>query len=186
VVPVSLSPRFQRTSQAILDAAAHVLAGESEASLDDVAQAADVGRATLFRHFPSREALLAALHEEAIEEIGRRFVDAGLDGVAPEQALERIVRAVLVVGDRYSVLMLKPRGSQHPRVEEVVRGPIREVLRHGSAEGTLRADVSPDALLVLLGGALQAGIRLRSEGLASLEDAVALITSFALRGMRAG
>jgi AcrR family transcriptional regulator len=182
---VSLSPRYQRTSQAILDAAAHVLAGESEASLDDVAQAADVGRATLFRHFPSREALLAALHEEAIEEIGRRFVECGLVGATPEVALQRIVRAVLVVGDRYSVLMLRPQAPEHPRVEEVVRTPIRDVLERGIAAGTIRADVPLDVLLVLFGGALAAGIRLVSERRASLEDAVELTTAFALRGLAA-
>jgi TetR/AcrR family transcriptional regulator, mexCD-oprJ operon repressor len=181
---VSLSPRYQRTSQAILEAAARVLADEAEASLDDVAQAGDVGRATLFRHFPSREALVAALHEEAIEEIGRRFVDASLEGALPEVALQRIVRAVLVVGDRYRVLMLKPRTPEHPRVEEVVRSPIHDVLERGIAAGTIRSDVPLDVLLVLFGGALAAGIRLISEGLASLEDAVELTAAFALKGLR--
>ncbi len=66
-----------------------------------------------------------------------------------------------------------------------MRGPIRAVLERGLADGTLRAGVSLDALLVLFGGALAAGIRLRSERRASLEDAVELTTTFALRGLGA-
>lgn len=164
-----------------------MLAEDADASLDDVARAADVGRATLYRHFPSREALLVALRDEAVEEIGRRFADASLDRVPVAEALERIVRATLVVGDRYSVVAReKPERLEHHRVEELMRAPIRAVFARGVAEGTIRADVPLDTLLALFGSALGAGVRLVSERSETLEDATAYVTACALDGLRAG
>src|SRR5262245_26610502 len=93
-----------RTASAILDAAAHALAERTDASMADVASAAGVGRATLYRYYPSREALLDALAAEALADAGARLADAGLDRVPVPEAIERIVRALVAVGDRYVVL----------------------------------------------------------------------------------
>jgi TetR/AcrR family transcriptional repressor of mexCD-oprJ operon len=179
------APSKRRTSQAILQAAARVLADAPDASLDDVAQAADIGRATLYRHFPSRQALLTALHDEAVEEVGRRLADAALDRVPVDQALERIVRAVLVIGDRYAVVMReKVERLESARVEELVRMPIRAVLERGVREGVFRDDIPVETLHALFGSLLTGGVRLVSEQPSSLEDATAHVTAVALAGLR--
>jgi AcrR family transcriptional regulator len=177
------SPRHRRTSSAILEAAAHVFAEDADASVDDVAQAADVGRATLYRHFPSREALLAALRAEAIDEVGRRFADASLDRVSVAEALERITRAVVVVGDRYRVLMHDDRDTtEDARVDDVIRGPIRAVIERGRREGSIRTDVPAETLLRLFGGLLAAGVRLVSERHETTDDATASVTALVVDG----
>src|SRR2546426_519468 len=57
-------PRYDRTAAAILDAAAHALSEHgSNANMADVAGAAGVSRATLYRYYPDREALLDVLLE---------------------------------------------------------------------------------------------------------------------------
>src|SRR6266702_3724628 len=62
-------PRYDRTTAAILDAAAHALAEHgSRANMADVAAAAGVSRATLYRYYRDREALLAALASSAVEQ----------------------------------------------------------------------------------------------------------------------
>ena len=61
------APRFDRTAAAILDAAAHVFSEQgTAANLADVAAAAGVSRATLYRYYPNREALLKALGAHAL------------------------------------------------------------------------------------------------------------------------
>ena len=87
------------TSGAILETAAQLLA-QHDASMGEIAAAAGVGRATLYRHYPTREALLTALAEQAVEEVATRIADAGLDRVSVPEALERLARAVVSVGDR--------------------------------------------------------------------------------------
>ena len=94
-----------RTPAAILEAAARLLAEDGDASMADLAGAAGVGRATLYRYYPSREALLGALTAEALDELAGRLADAGLETAGVEEAIGRIVRAVLTVGDRYAVLV---------------------------------------------------------------------------------
>jgi AcrR family transcriptional regulator len=183
---VTGTARQRRTSEAILEAAAHVLAADADASLDDVAHAADVGRATLYRHFPSREALLAALHAEAVEEMGRRLAEAGLDRVTVPEALERIVRAALIVGDRYRVLRQeRRRPDDRARIEEVLGRPILAVFRRGRESGALRPDVPEEILLALFGGLLEQGAELVSSGSASVDDTTGWVSALLLDGIRA-
>src|SRR5438128_1771935 len=99
-------PRHDRTAAAILDAAAHALSEHgSRANMADLAAAAGVSRATLYRYFPDREALLNALASHALADASARLADAGLERAPVEQALERIVRALTAVGDHYAVLV---------------------------------------------------------------------------------
>ena len=62
-----------RNRDAILEAAIGVLAAQPEAGVAEVAAAAGVGRATVYRHFASREELIDALRLHAGEEARRRF-----------------------------------------------------------------------------------------------------------------
>jgi AcrR family transcriptional regulator len=71
--------RFDRTASAILDAAAHVFSDQgTAANLAEIAAAAGVSRATLYRYYPNREALLRALGAHALNELASRLNDAGL------------------------------------------------------------------------------------------------------------
>src|SRR3989442_15356333 len=88
-------PRYDRTAAAILDGAAHALSEHgSSANMTNVAAAAGVSRATLYRYFPDREALLDALASHALAEAAARLADAGLEHAPVEEAIERIVRAL--------------------------------------------------------------------------------------------
>ncbi len=75
----------------LLDVAVSTLAANPAASMQDIADAAGMSRATLHRRFPSREALLAAIADWALREV-RQFTDAiTLDGVTGRRALERLL-----------------------------------------------------------------------------------------------
>ena len=56
-----LTPLVLRRREAVLDAVQPLLAAEGvDVTMDQLAAAADIGRRTLFRYFPSKEALVAA------------------------------------------------------------------------------------------------------------------------------
>jgi AcrR family transcriptional regulator len=89
----------------------------------DVAAASGVSRATLYRYYPSREALLEALAAQALTDAGSRIADAGLDRCPVPEAIERIVRALLAVGDRYAVLLSEQVDPDPAEAERVVGTP---------------------------------------------------------------
>lgn len=178
------SPRFDRTSAAILDAAARVFADEgASANLAAVATAAGISRATLYRYYKNREALLQALVVDAIDEAARRLADAGLERAPVEDAIERILRAFVTVGDRYAVLV-----SDLPWYEKAdksqLQTPVRAVLTRGIEEGVIRNDLSAEVLNELLGGAALSAIKLTQHQQLGVEEASAAAASLFLDGAR--
>src|SRR5215212_6015380 len=103
--PERQHPLQARVATAIVDAAASALAQRGEqASMADVAAAAGVARATVYRYFPTREALLQRLATVALRDAGARLAEAELDAVESEEGVSRAARALLEVGDYFTVL----------------------------------------------------------------------------------
>lgn len=94
-----------RNRGAILDAAVDVLAADPSASLAEVARRAGLGRATLYRHFPSREALRDAIRAEALERAGVALAEAGLDDLPPREGVRRAAEVLVPLGMRFRVLL---------------------------------------------------------------------------------
>jgi AcrR family transcriptional regulator len=179
--------RSDRTASAILDAAAHVLSeqGSSNSSMADVAEAAGVSRATLYRYFPDREALLHALAAQALADAAARLADAGLDRAPVEEAIERIVRAIVAVGDRYEVIVREQVKFDPADAKRLLGEPMRAVFARGIESGVIRQDIPADVLLELFGGALMAAIKLMQRGELGLEEASAVTAAVFLDGARA-
>lgn len=84
---------------AILEAAARVFErrGFEHATTNEIAAVAGVGIGSLYQYFPSKEALLTALHEQHVDEV-RTLLDDAFEAASSdtwEGALRRLVRAVL-------------------------------------------------------------------------------------------
>jgi AcrR family transcriptional regulator len=82
-----------RSVQAILGAALDALAGDPDASMAEIARRAGVVRATIYAHFPTREALLDAVMESAVAQVADATAAAEPTRGEPEEALERVLRA---------------------------------------------------------------------------------------------
>jgi AcrR family transcriptional regulator len=65
----------------------------ADASLDDIARRAGVGPGTLYRHFPTRQALLEAVYRDGVEEMCSRAYEL-LDTMPPGEALAAWLRAM--------------------------------------------------------------------------------------------
>lgn len=178
-------PERLKTSAAILETAAHLLA-ERDASMAEIAAAAGVGRATLYRYYPTREALLAAIAAQALQELAERIGDAALEHATVPEGIERLARVLLTVADRYVVLIRERVKPDEDEADRCLGKPLRALFERGARDGTLRADLAPDAQLQLfasiISGALQANLQ-RELG---IERASATLTSFFLDGARPG
>ena len=83
----------QRNRERVLEAAKTVFsAGGPDASLEAVAREAGVGIGTLYRHFPTREALYEAVYRREVEQLSELAEELKSDG-APVEALRRWLRA---------------------------------------------------------------------------------------------
>lgn len=178
-------PRYDRTAAAILDAAAHVISEHgTSTNMADVAAAAGVSRATLYRYYPHREALLEALATQAVTDAGARLAAAGLDRAPVEEAIERILRALIAVGDRYGVLVREQIQADPGEAERLIAAPMRAVFTRGIETGVLRQDIDVDVLLHLFGGAIGAALKLTERQHLGLEEASAITAAVFLNGSR--
>ena len=182
--PASRPALQQRVAAAILDGAAQVFALQGDhASMNDVAEAAEVARATVYRYFPNRDALLDELAQVAVNDVDAGLTSARIDEVSPEEGIARAVRALVDVGDSF-VLLVRERGRSDPeRLERQLSRPVRRCFERGQAAGEIRSDISSARLTESLIGLIISA--LTSTPPLGREDMIATITSLVLDGSRA-
>jgi AcrR family transcriptional regulator len=143
----------RRSVERILDAAVEELS-QGSASMGAVAARAGVARATLYAHFPTREALIEAVTERAIAESIETIRTAEPDRGEPAEALARVLSAAWRALGRYHGLVEittsgLDRASQHA-LHEPVLGLMRPLLERGQKSGAFNADVPTDWLLTVV------------------------------------
>jgi TetR/AcrR family transcriptional repressor of mexCD-oprJ operon len=173
----------ERVAAAILEAAARVLAvGGEQASMNDVAAAAGVARATLYRYFPSRQALLDELARVAADEAGARLASARVEELAAEEGVRRAVRALIEVGDPFTVVARERVRPDPEHFDRQVLEPLRRLFEHAQQAGEIREDIPSawltDALVGLVVSALS------SRPVLGREDTIAVVTALFLDGAR--
>src|SRR5881275_3760555 len=83
----------ERSIEAIVNGALEALANDPDASMAEIARRAGVVRATIYMHFPTREALLDAVMEHAVAQVAEATREADPTRGKPEEALERVLLA---------------------------------------------------------------------------------------------
>jgi AcrR family transcriptional regulator len=156
----------RRNVETIIEAAARVLAERPRASMQQIAEAAGLHRATVHRHFASRDDLLDALRNRtytATLAALERSLDDPADSAG--DALERATQAMLEVGDHYRLYrytaarvpeMQRQRAALAQRMITVIEGAQRE--------GAMRTDLPAAALLTAYSGLLTGVLDRMGEG----------------------
>ncbi|HEX3910128.1 MAG TPA: helix-turn-helix domain-containing protein [Solirubrobacteraceae bacterium] len=135
----------RRNRDAAIDAAVELLARKPDASMLEVADAAELGRTTLYRHFPAREDLLLAIFERIFEEARAITAAALAAGGTPADVLRRVASEIVAIGARYRFLEAHRGLSQ--RVLEQSRNddePLMEWIRDAHARGELAPELTPE------------------------------------------
>ena len=144
----------ERNIASILDAALEALASDPDTSMAEIARRAGVVRATIYMHFPTREALLDAVQEHATTQVADAIREAEPDRGEPEEALERVIRATWKQLSRFhgilalniSRLSAKELRRRHlPMTTQFI-----PLLERGQADGVFRSDVSAEWLIAVV------------------------------------
>jgi AcrR family transcriptional regulator len=148
----------RRNREALLAAAVHAFAAEGpEVTLESIAVAAGVGIGTLYRHFPTREALVEAAYRNELarlcdgaaelltalppDQAVRAWMDRFVDYAVTKRGMAEALRALIAAG-----------GNPFAQTRARLLGALGSLLAAAVSAGTVRADVSPEDLLATLGG----------------------------------
>lgn len=147
-----------RNREKLLSAATEVFsAGGPQASLDTVAREAGVGIGTLYRHFPTREALFEAVYRHEVDhlaELADELVDQGDPVEALRKWLHANVRLVATKKGMIEALQLGAHASSELKAYsfQTLSAAIGRLLARGVEERRMRADVPPEDVLRTLVG----------------------------------
>ncbi|TDC28114.1 TetR/AcrR family transcriptional regulator [Kribbella albertanoniae] len=138
----------------ILEAAREAFTEDGATSMNQVAQRAGVGAGTLYRNFPTREALVLAVYQDEVERI-TGTVPGLLAGGPPLDALRLWTLDLVEAMRRKHGLGDALSPSAHQTITEQTYGPviaaITELFDAGKNDGSIRADADPGDFLQLTG-----------------------------------
>jgi TetR/AcrR family transcriptional repressor of mexCD-oprJ operon len=171
----------QRSFESILDGALDALASDPEASMAEIARRAGVVRATIYMHFPTREALIAAVTRRAVAEVTEAIEAAEPTRGEARDALHRVVAvAWRNLGRFHALVEINTRlASAHlHELHHPVIAVLAPLVERGQRDGTFRADV-PAAwhLSMLLALVHAASTELSSGRIPAAKVESALLTS---------
>lgn len=181
-----ISPRradTRRNNERILAAAGESLARSEQISFNAIAKEAGVGVGTVYRHFPTAEALILAVYQSEVQHLVE-IVPALLEAHPPEVAFQ------VWVTDHLAHYMATKRGlanalraaatdrEVHNRAIEDITVAISVLVQANVEAGTVRPDLDPRAVMRGLSGLLL----LDPNG--DREAQTASLTDLLWRGMR--
>ncbi|MCP9953082.1 TetR/AcrR family transcriptional regulator [Actinomadura madurae] len=175
----------RRSIDAILDAARVVLGERPDASMEEVAARANVTRQTVYAHFPSRDALVAALVETAAAEYSALLDAAGLDTAPPADALAGFLDAGWRFLRRHP-LILDPTLTRVPRPKandphDVVPPRLERLIQRGQQANAFDRSLPASWLAAAVIGLQHAAAAEIADARLTPDEASALCLESALR-----
>jgi AcrR family transcriptional regulator len=158
----SVSPRradTRRNHERILAAALSALTTSGEVSFNAIAKAAEVGVGTVYRHFPTPEALVLAVYQREVQHLVD-VVPTLLETQPPEQAFRTWTGylARYMMTKRGLAKALRAATTSHEELFanafDTMLGAVSTLLAANVAAGSIRADVDPLVVLRALSGLL--------------------------------
>jgi AcrR family transcriptional regulator len=138
-------------------ATARVVVSEqgADASLRDIARRAEVGLGTLYRHFPTRDALLEALLRTSLDKLTQKAAELEASRESDEALASwfrdavAFVRCYNGIVDLMAAAIADPDSALHASCS-AVRSAGARLLLHAQAEGMARADIDGTDLFALM------------------------------------
>ncbi|MEV4382632.1 TetR/AcrR family transcriptional regulator [Streptosporangium sp. NPDC049644] len=145
---VSAGPRrradAERSIARIVSAARKSLSSDPDASVDDIAKAAGVGRMTLYGHFRTRAELVEAALADALRAGEEELSSIDLTGDAREALARLLGSSWSLMAESMALLNAAQKALPAGRVRELHAAPaqrVEELIRRGQGDGVFRTDL---------------------------------------------
>ncbi|MEV8516435.1 TetR/AcrR family transcriptional regulator [Dactylosporangium sp. NPDC051484] len=173
----------RQNAEKIVRAAITCLGRSPEASMNDIAKEAGVGRVTLYGHFPSREALVEAALVRLLTEGDKVLEAVDLTGDPRDGLWALMESSWLLIAQAASVQQaaqtVPPPGQvRQPHAKPEQR--VHDLIRRGQAEGVFRTDIPADLLARVLHHILLGAATDVAAGRLDTTDAPHLVAEMAL------
>ena len=168
--------------------------GYDATSIGDLARELGVTKSAIYHHVPSKEALLAAALDEALDGL-TRAIDAAVDESDGASAYERLRNAVRqsveILGDHLPAvtLLLRVRGNSEVELaalerRRVIDDKLAGLVRAAAEEGSLRDDIAPELISRLLFGMVNSLVEwYRPDGQVPVREISGAVTDLAFEGL---
>lgn len=177
--------RQKRTREKVLNLAMHVLAKNPKASLNEIAEAAEVGRATLFRYFKSRKQLVSELIVEAdtqLETATKPIIEKNLNA---RDTLEAFVKVLVPLGASFHFLNFNQIYAEDSGIDDLYRNQLmrlRDLATRLRAEKVVSSEIPLAWVAAVLDNLIYTAWETVMEGDIAPNDAPGLVLISFLNG----
>jgi AcrR family transcriptional regulator len=176
----------QRTKEKLLNLSLSILAKNPKASLNDIAEAADVGRATLFRHFNSRKQLIRELIDEAERRIEKTTQPILEQNLPAAETLEKIIRVLVPIGASFHFLSAEAIHVEGDGVDTIYNKQLvlmTDLSTRLKTEGVIAPDIPRAWVAAVLDNLIYTAWVTISDGDIAPNQAPELVLTSFLRGL---
>ena len=174
------------SKEKIAEAAITLLAQHPGATLAEIASAAGVGRATLHRHFRSRQVLIETLARDCLRALDEACAPIPFYTQAASRSFSQMLAAIMPLGARFAFLAYQPISESDPAIAATIRrqqAQTEELIDAMKAEGAIALDVPTRWFRQAFDGlTYSAWLAVQSGDLAP-NDAAAFVERTLLRGL---
>jgi TetR/AcrR family transcriptional regulator, mexCD-oprJ operon repressor len=184
-----MAPRAdaRKNVEAIVNAAAGCLAVNPNATINEVAEAAGVGRMTVYGHFPTRSALVAEVAERAVQRTNAELEPLSLAG-DPRCALERLLRASWRITFRTGALIVAAEQTLTAQeihdVHDDLNQRYTQLLERGRNQGQFCVDLPLGWQLTMITCTLHGAVAAVHRGEIEVDEAPELVVRTVLNIVR--
>ncbi|MBA0050751.1 TetR/AcrR family transcriptional regulator [Streptomyces sp. AJS327] len=171
----------------LLARAAELLTRRPASSMDEIARAAGISRATLHRQFAGRDALVRALEEIAIRQLDAALDAARIDEGDAEEAVRRVVAEAEPLAGFLAFLLTENQLFTPGELNEGWRridARVHALFRRGQEEGVFRVDLTAAWLTEALYALVTAAAWAVQDGLVAARDSRRMTVELLLGGAR--
>ncbi|MFB4320188.1 TetR/AcrR family transcriptional regulator [Actinomadura sp. 21ATH] len=170
----------ERSIARIVSAARETLGGDPNASVDDIAKAAGVGRMTLYGHFRTRAALVEAALADALRAGEEVLAAVDLTGDARDVLARLLESSWSLVAESTALLVaaqdVLPAGRIR-QMHDAAANRVEDLVRRGQDEGAFRTDLPLSWLVGVVHYVLQGAAEEHRAGRLKEEEVAPTITA---------